>query len=73
MKVVTILSGLIGFSLPLFILSAIVARGARFYALAWLLQRYGTPIMHFIEKRLNLIVGSVVALAVLAYLAVKFL
>ena len=50
-KVVTILSGVVGFSLPLFILSAIVARGARFYALAWLLRRYGTAILGFIERR----------------------
>lgn len=52
MKVVTILSGVIGFNLPLFIVSAIVARGARFFGLAWLLQRYGASIMAFIERRL---------------------
>lgn len=52
MKVVTILSGVVGFSLPMFILSAIVARGARFYGLAWLLRRYGTTIMAFVEGRL---------------------
>ena len=56
MKVVTILSGVVGFNLPLFILSAIVARGARFYGLAWLLRRYGAPILDFIERRLTLIV-----------------
>ena len=41
MKVVTILAGVINFNLELFILSAIVARGARFYALAWLLRNHG--------------------------------
>src|SRR5690606_2648253 len=51
MKVVTILSGVVHFNLWLFIASAIVARGARFYALAWLLRRYGTPILDFIERR----------------------
>jgi len=73
MKVVTILSGLIGFNLVLFVLSAIVARGARFYALGWLLQRYGTPILSFVERRLTLIVGAIVGLAILLYLAIKFL
>ena len=34
MKVVTILSGVVAFDLKLFILSAIVARGGRFYLLA---------------------------------------
>ena len=40
-KVVTILSGVIGVNIWIFILSAIVARGARFWLLAWLLRRYG--------------------------------
>ena len=50
-KVVTILSGVIGVSLPLFIGLAIVARGGRFLLLAWLLRRYGEQIRDFIEKR----------------------
>ncbi|MBC7738379.1 MAG: DedA family protein, partial [Candidatus Saccharibacteria bacterium] len=41
MKVVTILSGALGFSLPLFILAAVVARGAKFMALGWVLKTYG--------------------------------
>ncbi|MCY1125413.1 DedA family protein [Frigidibacter sp. RF13] len=73
MKVVTILSGVVGFSLPLFILSAIVARGGRFYALAWLLRRYGEPILAFIERRLTLIVAVVIALLVLLYFGLKTL
>lgn len=73
MKVVTILSGLVAFNLPLFILSAIVARGGRFYGLAWLLQRYGEQVLAFIEKRLTLIVGLVLALLALLYLGIKHL
>jgi membrane protein YqaA with SNARE-associated domain len=52
MKVVTILSGVVAFDLKLFIISAIIARGGRFYLLAWLLQRYGLAITAFIERRL---------------------
>ena len=55
MKVVTILSGVVAFDLKLFILSAIVARGGRFYLLAWLLRRYGVAITGSIERRLPLI------------------
>ncbi len=73
MKVVTILSGVIGFDIWLFIVSAILARGARFYALAWLLRRYGAAILRFIERRLSLMVGAVLALAVVIYLIVRFL
>lgn len=71
MKVVTILSGVVGFNIWLFILSAIVARGARFYGLAWLLRRYGTPILAFIEKRLSWIAGAVVLMALAAWFVVR--
>jgi membrane protein YqaA with SNARE-associated domain len=71
MKVVTILSGVIGFSLPLFIVSAIVARGARFYALAWLLRRYGPTVLAFIERRLSLVAGAIAGAAILAWLAAR--
>ncbi len=73
MKVVTILSGVIGFSFPLFVLSAIVARGARFYGLAWLLRRYGEAVLQFVERRLSLVAGLVLAILVLLYLWVKLL
>ncbi len=61
-KVVTILSGALHVNIWLFIVSAIVARGARFLILAWLLKRYGEPIRHFIEKRL----GRIAALGAVA-------
>ena len=67
MKVVTILSGVVGFDLKWFILSAIVARGARFYALAWLLGRYGVSIAHFIEKRLVWVAVAVLALGMVGW------
>lgn len=67
MKVVTILSGVVGFNFWLFVLSAIVARSARFYGLAWLLRRYGTAILGFIERRLSWIVGGIVLLALVAW------
>lgn len=64
MKVVTILSGVVSFDLKWFILSAIVARGGRFYLLAYLLRCYGAAILGFIERRLPLV--AAVGLAVLA-------
>ena len=72
-KIVTILSGAVKVDIWLFIVSAILARGARFYALAWALKRWGEPIRHFIENRLGLITGLVAAVIIAAYLAVKFL
>ncbi len=72
-KVVTILSGAAGINIWLFIASAIVARGARFFFLAWLLKRYGEPIRGFIEKRLGLLAGLVAVVLIAMFLAVKYL
>ena len=71
-KVVTILSGALQVSLPLFVVSAILARGARFFALAWILRRYGAPIQDFIERRLGLIASGVAAAIILLYVATRF-
>ncbi|AMN44516.1 YqaA family protein [Rhodoplanes sp. Z2-YC6860] len=73
MKVVTILSGAATVNIWLFIASAIVARGGKFFVIAWLLRRYGEPIKHFIEKRLGLVALAVVLALVAVYLALKML
>ncbi len=49
-KIVTITSGLLAYSLPLFILLSLITRGARFFILAALLNRYGAPINALLEK-----------------------
>lgn len=72
-KIVTILSGVAGINIWLFIAACIVARGARFFALAWLLKRYGEPIREFIEKRLGLIAGVGAAALIGAYLLYKWM
>ncbi|MDQ0456529.1 YqaA family protein [Rhizobium paknamense] len=72
-KVVTILSGVAHVNLWLFIVSAIVARGGRFFLLAWLLRRYGEPIRHFIEKRLGQIAAAGAILLILLYIAYRLL
>ncbi len=53
-KVVTIVSGVAGMSVPVFIASAIFARALRFFIVAALLWKFGAPIRDFIEKRLGL-------------------
>ncbi len=71
-KVVTILSGAAAVNIWVFIASAIVARGARFFFLAWLLKRYGAPIQEFVEKRLGLIAGAAAAVLILLYFAARY-
>jgi len=72
-KIVTILAGVAQISFVFFVVSCIVARGARFFALAWALRRWGEPIREFIEKKLGLIVGVIAAILIVAYFAVKYL
>jgi membrane protein YqaA with SNARE-associated domain len=72
-KVVTILSGAAGVDIWLFIVSAILARGARFLALAWLLQRYGEPIRDFVEKRLGQVAAALAVAIILLFAATRFL
>jgi membrane protein YqaA with SNARE-associated domain len=71
-KVVTILAGVISFPLGWFILSAIVARGARFLFLAWLLRTYGEPIREFIEKRLGQLAAAAAGVLILLYVVVRY-
>lgn len=61
-KIVTITSGFAGYNVFLFVLFSIVARGMRFYMLAFLLSRYGMQARAIIEERLGLWVtlGAVV-------------
>jgi membrane protein YqaA with SNARE-associated domain len=54
-KLVTIASGLAQFNFGIFVITAIITRGARFFLIAALINKFGAPIQHFIEKRLNLI------------------
>ncbi len=68
MKVVTILSGVVSFSLPWFIVAAIVARGGRFYLLAYALKHYGETVVSFIERRFTQIALGILGLAGLVWL-----
>lgn len=73
MKVVTILSGVVGFDLVLFVLSAIIARGGRFYLLAYLLKRYGQAAVEFLERRFSLAVGLILGLLAILWAVTKYL
>ncbi len=72
-KVITILSGTTGLSLPVFIVASIIARGLRFFIVATLLWKYGAPIRDFIEKRLGLMFTLFVAALLGGFLVVRYL
>ena len=72
-KIVTILAGVAQINFAFFLATCVVARGARFFALAWALRRWGNAIKHFIETRLTLIAGLIGAIVIGLYLGVKLL
>lgn len=71
-KVVTILAGVVQVSFSFFIISCILARGARFFALAWALQRFGEPIRGFVERRLGLLAAIAAAILIALFFALKY-
>jgi membrane protein YqaA with SNARE-associated domain len=61
-KIVTITSGFAGYNIFLFVVLSIIARGMRFYLVAFLLNRYGEQARAIIEERLGfwVTIGTVV-------------
>lgn len=72
-KVITIMSGWTELPLTTFIITAIIARAARFFLVAWLLHRYGAPIRDFIERRLGLMTILFVVVLGAGFYAVRFM
>jgi len=72
-KIITITSGATHLSLPVFIVSSIVARGLRFFIVAALLWKFGAPVRDFIEKRLGLMFTLFIILLVGGFYGIKYL
>ncbi len=69
-KVVTLTAGFAAFSLPLFLALSVVSRGIRFFALAFLLNRYGARARAIIEERLGFWVLVSAATVVIGFVIV---
>ncbi|MBR6409131.1 MAG: DedA family protein [Alphaproteobacteria bacterium] len=52
-KIITIASGAVHLDLLVFTIASVLARGGRFFVVAWLLKKYGAPMKGFIEKNLG--------------------
>ncbi len=69
-KLVTIVSGLLGYNFALFVLLSIITRGARFFILAGLLNRFGDPIRGALERHFAAsLIGFLLLIAVGFYVA----
>ena len=72
-KIITIASGVVRLDLVVFTIASVIARGMRFYFIAWLLKRFGDPMKVFIEKNLNLLSILFLLLFIGGFAAVKLL
>jgi membrane protein YqaA with SNARE-associated domain len=72
-KLVTITSGLLKFSFPIFVGAATLTRAARFFLVAGVVKKFGPAMLPVIEKRLALFAGIVIALLVIGLAASHFL
>ena len=75
-KLVTIFSGFIQFNLVLFFFTCLLARGLRFFIVAYLSSRFGSTFPSFLEKKgafwATVIGLTIVILALIIYLVIKF-
>jgi membrane protein YqaA with SNARE-associated domain len=69
-KIVTITSGFAGFNFGLFIVLSVITRGARFYLVAFLLNRYGDQARHVLEQRLGFWTAIFLAVLVIGFIVV---
>ena len=66
-KLVTIVSGALDYNFPLFVALSILTRGARFFVLAVLFNRFGEPMQRFVEKRLGLVALILLGIVILGF------
>jgi membrane protein YqaA with SNARE-associated domain len=72
-KLVTITSGLLAYSLPLFILLSLVTRGARFLIVAVILNRFGDRIRVLLEHYFGILMLILLAIVIAGFwIAARF-
>lgn len=72
-KVITIASGITALDPLVFGIASVLARGMRFFFIAWLLWKFGTPIRAFIEAHLGKLATIFFVLLIGGFVALKFL
>ncbi len=66
-KLVTIISGVAGYSFPLFVLLSLITRGGRFFLLAGALTRWGEPIKAALDRHFALFMGLILAIIIFGF------
>ena len=70
-KIITIASGVVQLNLVVFTIASIIARGLRFFLIAWLLKTYGEKMRLFIEKNLGWLSVLFLVLLIGGFLLIK--
>ena len=71
-KIITIASGVVHLNLAVFTVASVIARGLRFFLIAWLLKTYGEKMRIFIEKNLGWLSVLFLLLLFGGFLLIKF-
>lgn len=66
-KLITITSGLLGYSFPLFVALSVVTRAARFFLVAGALHWFGEPLRNAMERNFAVVLGGFVALVIAGF------
>lgn len=74
-KVFTIVSGLINFNFPIFILISLISRGLRFFIVSYLASKFGDAFTNFMnqygQKWFTIIGIIIVVIAIIFYFTIK--
>jgi membrane protein YqaA with SNARE-associated domain len=66
-KIITITSGLLAYSLPLFVVFSLITRAARFFFVAAVLNRYGGRIHLLLEKYFGFFLAALASITLLGF------
>lgn len=72
-KLITISAGVFQFNLALFFILSVLTRSARFFLVAFVLKRWGPPMLKIVERRLALFTVLFLIVMVGGLVSVKFL
>jgi membrane protein YqaA with SNARE-associated domain len=72
-KVFTLAAGVFAINFPVFLLASVLSRGLRFFLVAGLIYKYGSPISRFIDRYFNRLTWAFGVLIILGFLVVEFL
>lgn len=72
-KLVTITAGVASVNLPIFFLTSVIARGSRFFLVAFILYKIGEPAKAIIDKHFNILTIIFVLLLVGGFAVIKLI